>query len=138
MKKTIRLTESELHEFIAENVRNIISELDWRTYASASSKAQNKANTEDDDYMRPIHDEQSINFDKAAGDRMLKQYGIKQDEVDDAIRYIDFYKSHGYYSQKLPRPSRKVFRAVSKMMNDFKKFKYERSFYRDGEWQNYE
>lgn len=38
MKKTIRLTESELHNVIKESVSNILSELDWKSYANASKK----------------------------------------------------------------------------------------------------
>lgn len=37
-KRTVRLTESELKSIITESVKNIISELDWRTYANAEEK----------------------------------------------------------------------------------------------------
>ena len=38
MKQVIRLTESDLHRVIKESVNNILSELDWKTYANASQK----------------------------------------------------------------------------------------------------
>ncbi len=41
MKQVIRLTESDLHRVIKESVRQIISELDWRTYQSAYEKSNN-------------------------------------------------------------------------------------------------
>lgn len=37
MKKTI--TESQLRNIIAESVKNVLSELDWKTYANAGKKA---------------------------------------------------------------------------------------------------
>ena len=41
-KNTIRLTESELKQIITESVKNIISELDYRTYANAASASKDK------------------------------------------------------------------------------------------------
>ena len=38
MKKTIKLTESDLKQVIKESVNNILAELDWKTYANASKK----------------------------------------------------------------------------------------------------
>lgn len=35
-KQVIRLTESDLHRVIKESVNNILSELDWKTYANAA------------------------------------------------------------------------------------------------------
>lgn len=37
-KRTVRLTESELNNIITESVKNIISELDWKTYRNAAEK----------------------------------------------------------------------------------------------------
>ena len=39
MKRTIKLTENDLHNIIKESVNHILSELDWRTYQSAAEKA---------------------------------------------------------------------------------------------------
>lgn len=38
MKRTIRLTESDLHRVIEESVRQCLTELDWKTYMSAAEK----------------------------------------------------------------------------------------------------
>lgn len=38
MKHKIKLTESQLHNIISESVKDILSELDWRTYQSAYEK----------------------------------------------------------------------------------------------------
>ena len=37
-KQVIRLTEGDLHRIIKESVDNILSELDWKTYANAAKK----------------------------------------------------------------------------------------------------
>ena len=40
MKRTIRLTESDLHNIIKESVNTILSELDWKTGMNAARKAE--------------------------------------------------------------------------------------------------
>ena len=37
-KQIIRLTESDLHQIVKESVNKILTELDWKTYASAAKK----------------------------------------------------------------------------------------------------
>ncbi len=39
MKRKIRLTESQLHSMISESVKQVLSELDWKTYDSAMRKS---------------------------------------------------------------------------------------------------
>jgi hypothetical protein len=41
-KQVIRLTESDLHKVIKESVNNILTELDWKTYANAASAAKDR------------------------------------------------------------------------------------------------
>lgn len=43
MKRTIRLTESDLHRVIEESVRQYLTELDWKTYANAAKQADERA-----------------------------------------------------------------------------------------------
>ena len=43
MKRTIRLTESDLHRVITESVKQCLTELDARTYASYAQKRQQQA-----------------------------------------------------------------------------------------------
>ena len=38
MKRTIKLRESDLRRMIAESVKGVINELDWKTYANAARK----------------------------------------------------------------------------------------------------
>ena len=38
MKQTIKLKESELKRLIAESVKGVINELDWKTYQNAAKK----------------------------------------------------------------------------------------------------
>ena len=42
-KRTVRLTESELKSITTESVKNIISELDWKTKVYAANKAHKQA-----------------------------------------------------------------------------------------------
>ena len=53
-KNTIRLTESDLKNIISESVKNIISELDYKTYANAASASKDK-----DDKFRGYPSKQS-------------------------------------------------------------------------------
>lgn len=43
-KNKVRLTESQLHNIIKESVKQVLSELDWKTYANAEKKALEKFN----------------------------------------------------------------------------------------------
>ena len=38
----IKLTENKLKQIVTESVRNVLTELDWRTYASAGKKAHDE------------------------------------------------------------------------------------------------
>ena len=42
MKQIVRLTESDLHRVIRESVNQILSELDWKTYANAAKKRKDQ------------------------------------------------------------------------------------------------
>jgi len=45
-KKTIKITEGDLHGIIKESVNKVLTELDWKTYANARRKAGNKGEYE--------------------------------------------------------------------------------------------
>ena len=64
-KRTVRLTESDLHNIIKESINNIISELDWRTYQSASDKASDKANATNNKYEKQRRKNQANSFANA-------------------------------------------------------------------------
>ena len=75
-KDIYRLTESELKAMIKESTMKILSELDWRTYASAAKK---------NDVWRkehPIHRanqwNRSYDFQNAATDAFNKKYGLEK------------------------------------------------------------
>lgn len=72
-KNTIRLTEPDLHQIIKESVNNILSELDWKTYANA---AQKRAQQADENPNKP--------------DLRKKSYDLAN--YANNILYIDDYK----------------------------------------------
>ena len=41
-KRLIKLSESDLHNIVKESVNKVLTELDWRTYASAAKKSAQK------------------------------------------------------------------------------------------------
>lgn len=43
MRKLVRLTESDLHRIVKESVNRVLTELDWKTYANAARKADERA-----------------------------------------------------------------------------------------------
>lgn len=43
-KNRVRLTESQLHRVINESVKQVLSELDWKTYANAARQRKNQGN----------------------------------------------------------------------------------------------
>lgn len=71
MKQTIRLTESDLHKVIKESVKQVISELDRRTYYNASTK----------DYMP----QRKTQFLEKSADEFNKQFGYTDDEMGNQI-----------------------------------------------------
>ena len=64
----IKLTESQLNKILAESVKNVLTELDWKTYANAAKKRaqQNKPNA-----VRQL--------DAAANKALRKKYQITGD-----------------------------------------------------------
>ena len=86
-KKLIRLTESDLHKIVKESVNNVLTELDWKTYASAEKKARERG---DMDYWR----EKGVTgignlVNKAAHQRM------RADRFGDAAKDA-FNRDYGY------------------------------------------
>lgn len=78
MKKRIRLTESDLHRIVNESVKSILTELDWRTYASAAMKARKRAYAAENDKNVDNYNKYSDmarNFDRGTERALNKQYG---------------------------------------------------------------
>lgn len=51
-KNRIRLTESQLHSVIKESVKQVLSELDWKTYANAAKKSYEQGRDSGWDFSR--------------------------------------------------------------------------------------
>ena len=83
MKKRIKLSESQLNRVIKESVKNILTELDWRTARAASNAAAKKLNNSDDKYERDRRFYQLAKFDEYANKRYNTQYGFPEDLKDD-------------------------------------------------------
>ena len=71
MKQRIRLTESDLHKVIKESVKQVLSELDRRTYYNAATK----------DYMP----QRKTQFLQKSADEFNKQFGYKDENIGNLI-----------------------------------------------------
>lgn len=67
MKNRIRLTESQLHRVIKESVKQVLSELDWKTYANAAKKRALQGN---DDKAHALDDAATKSFNRKYEDEM--------------------------------------------------------------------
>lgn len=99
--RTLRLTEGELRKVISESVRNVLSELDWKTYASARDKARYQAdNPNMGRFDRTRRDNQARAFADMTHDVCDKQYGIdkirqKEKEWKLNNKFQDYPHSNG-------------------------------------------
>lgn len=99
MKKIIRLTESDLHNMIAESVNKILNEIDPRTASSAAQKrfaqAKNASNTFDRDrLMKQGHKNMNYALDKFNNDNPSTQFG--QEYVLDKADGKDHTNYHAF------------------------------------------
>lgn len=77
-RKLIRLSESDLHNIVKESVDKILTELDWRTYASAAKKRDaqrqelgNNATDKGGNRLTRLRN----NLDSASSDALTSKYG---------------------------------------------------------------
>ena len=125
-KKTIRLTESDLHNIIKESVNNILSELDWRTYQSAADKAEELAsNATFDNYEKLRRKRQAHRLQKTAIDRTNSQYGLPED-FDEKMTHGDGISFE---------PTQGQLKNASRRQKDLQKYFRGESSYKDGKWQ---
>lgn len=61
-KNTIQLNEPQLREIVAESVKKVLSEIDWKTYANAAKKSDERGRKAKDDRK---WDDASKNFNRA-------------------------------------------------------------------------
>jgi hypothetical protein len=94
MKKTIRLTESDLHRVIAESVRQYLSELDARTYASYAQKRAQQGNYE-----------KAVQGQRAAVDAWNQQYGRSRRTPNGFVQKADNAGQWNGYDQDTYRMS---------------------------------
>lgn len=74
-KRVFRLTENDLKNMVSESVKKIVSELDWRTYASAAQK--NDEWRKENPKHRANQWNRSFGFRDAARDAFDKKHGLE-------------------------------------------------------------
>ena len=122
-KRTVRLTESDLHNIIKESINNIISELDWRTYQSASDKASDKANATNNKYEKQRRKNQANSFANAGAKRFSSQYNLPSGFEND-VEFGNIVPTQGQLKN------------AARRNDDAIKFYNGKSEYRDGKWQD--
>ena len=78
-KNIVRLTESQLRGIVKESVKQVISELNWKTYANAAKKAREQGR------------DSRWDFDRATEKALDKQYGGRHLVGTDNETYQDFH-----------------------------------------------
>ncbi len=91
-KRIVRLTDSELKSIITESVKNIISELDWKTYANAAKKSRERG----EDWVR------AKRFNRAADERFRDKYGLRKKKNNGYDLDSDFYTDVPYVALDSP------------------------------------
>lgn len=123
-KNRIKITENELKQIVTESVKKVLTELDWRTYASAGEKAAKQRDNAKDEITRIIRGQQAKAFDDASHEAYIKQYGL-EDRVNLGYRG----------NQNLNNASRKELRSLKLRDQDTKNFYDGNSEYKNGKWQ---
>lgn len=82
-RNRVRLTESQLRSVIKESVKQVLSELDWKTYQNAAKKSHLKALDNDDMSDNEYHNEldKSRRFRQAAEDAFNRDYGTNDTKL---------------------------------------------------------
>ena len=79
MKQKIKLTESDLHRIIKESVKQVLSELDWRTYQSAAEKSMKQSHNGDlSPQERTFNKNRSYEFDNYADKKFRNKHGMSR------------------------------------------------------------
>ena len=79
MKQKIKLTESDLHRIIKESVKQVLSELDWRTYQSAAEKSMKQSHNGDlSPQERAFNKNRSYEFDKKKKKKFRNKHGMSR------------------------------------------------------------
>lgn len=123
----IKLTESQLKQVVNETVKNVLSELDWRTYEKASNKANHLSDTAEDEYERQRRVNQRKKFHDKAEEMYSKQYGLE-----------DFDENQTLPKSERKQPSQGELKQASKRAKEMTNFFRDNQEYKNGIWQNKE
>jgi len=82
-KKIIKLTESDLHNIIKESVKNLLTELDWRTYDSAANKLAKQEHPYESDYEKAYREKRERALRDASAKQYSKQYNLEDYDKND-------------------------------------------------------
>ena len=123
MKRKIKLTESELHNIIKESVNHILSELDWRTYQSASDKAHRLSDETNEPYEKKRRRNQAINFANMSKEKYSSQYNLPQ-SFDRDMEYGNI------------KPTQGQLKNATRRNQDTYNFYNGKSEYKNGKWQD--
>ena len=113
-RNRVRLTESQLHNVIKESVKQVLSELDWKTYANAANKMRRERG--DADYWKERGEKFPNTISKAANarhraerlgqaakDAFNRDYGYKNGHwLDDDYAEVGMGGDFGYTDEFAP------------------------------------
>lgn len=121
----IKLTESQLKQIVNESVKNVLSELDWRTYQTAANKANHLSDKAEDEYEEQRRNIQRRKFQDKAGEMFSKQYGLENFDVNNSLP-----------QSERKQPSQGELKQASKRAKDTNKFYQGNQEYKNGSWQD--
>lgn len=125
MKKTIRLTESDLHKVIKESVNILLNEMDWRSYEEFAKKADEESRRTDNPFIQAKRKEQARKFQDMAGERMYSQYNLKPNDSDILKRDP---QQRGY-NPKYEKERRRIMRNAAQQYDDIGNYYGNKSMY---------
>ena len=130
----IRVNEKMFSKIINESVNKILSELDWRTYATAGEKASNLSdNPNISTYEKQRRANQAASFNKYSNKVCDTQYGI--DKIKDRALKHKIDKSNGRTSDDFAYTNGELKR-LDRQSNDAYNFFQGNQEYHNGKWGN--
>ena len=121
----IKMTESQLRQIVTESVKNVLSELDWRTYQTAANKADNLSDKAEDEYEKQRRNIQRRKFQDKGREMFSKQYNLK-----------DFDDNISLPQSERKQPSQGELKQASKRTKDMTNFFRGKQEYKNGNWQD--
>jgi hypothetical protein len=121
----IKLTESRLKQIVNESVKNVLSELDWRTYQTAANKANHLSDKAENEYEEQRRNIQRRKFQDKAGEMYSKQYNL-----------IDFDYNQSLPQSERKQPSQGELKQASRRAKEMTNFYRGNQEYKNGSWQD--